>query len=256
MAFDERGADLLLLMAERHGNVGPVLVSKGEDPGDARVDVPYQLANVLANILPFLQDQRVALVCRRCDERALAELAKRGIVDDANIVMIGLACTKEQVQECRCSDCVPSKVDIGEPSEPCPEDPLAADLASMSPEDRTAFWMRQFRKCNKCFGCTLNCPVCFCDDCVLEERTYTPNEGIPPGLAFHLIRSFHMADKCVECGECERSCPGDIPLLTLRKMVNKDMRDMFNFTSGDKERISPLLTTLDDQPMEGDDHAC
>ena len=256
IAFEERGADLLLLMVERHGNVGPVLISKAEDPGNARTDVPYQLVTILTNILPFMGKAKVALVCRRCDEKALAELAKRGIVDDASIVKIGLACTKEQVQECRCSDCVPSKVDIGEPSEPCPEDALATELAAMSTEDRAAFWTRQFRKCNKCFGCTVNCPVCFCDDCVLEERTYTPEEGIPPGQAFHLIRSFHLADKCVECGECERSCPADIPLLTLRKMVNRDMKDLFNYTSGDRERKSPLLTTLDDQPLEDDVHAC
>ncbi len=256
IAFDERGADMLLLMAERHGNVGPVMVSKGEDPGDARVDVPYQLVNILTNLLPFMGKGKVALVCRRCDEKALAELAKRGIVDDSGIVRIGLACSKEQVEMCRCSDCVPDHVDIGEPAEPCPEDMLASDISSMSTEDRAAFWMRQFRKCNKCFGCTLNCPVCFCDDCVLEERTYVAEHGIPPGFAFHLIRSFHLADKCVECGECERSCPADIPLLTLRKMVNRDMKDMFGFASGDKERKSPLLTTLDDQPLEDDGHAC
>lgn len=256
IAFTERGAELLLLMAERHGNVGPVVVGKGQDPGDACVDVPYQLVTVLTNILPFMGRVKVAIVCRRCDEKALAELSKRGIVDDESIVKIGLACSKDQVLACRCSDCVPSVVDIGDPVEPCSEDALSADLGSMSTDDRAAFWTRQFRKCNKCFGCTLNCPVCFCDDCVLEERTYTPKEGIPPGFAFHLIRSFHLADKCVECGECERSCPADIPLLTLRKMVNRDMKDMFGYTAGDRDRRSPLLTTLDDQPLEDDGHAC
>ncbi len=256
VAFDERGAEHLLLMAERHGNVGPVMVAKGQDPGEARVDVPYQLVNILSNLLPFMGRAKVAVVCRRCDEKALAELAKRGIVDDASIVTIGLACTKEQVERCRCSDCVPSRVDVGEPAEPCPEDTLASELSSMGIDERSAFWMRQFRKCNKCFGCTLNCPVCFCDDCVLEERTYTPEQGIPPGPAFHLIRSFHLADKCVECGECERSCPADIPLLTLRKMVNRDMKDLFGYKAGDRERRSPLLTTLDDQPLEDDGHAC
>lgn len=256
IAFDERGADYLLLMKEMHGNVGPAMVPKGGDPGDARTDVPYQLVTVLTNLLPFMGKAKVAIVCRRCDEKALAELTKRGIVDGSSIVRIGLACDQGQVQRCRCSDCVPGTVDIGEPSAPCPEDPLSIELSSVSDAEREAFWMRQFRKCNKCFGCTLNCPVCFCDDCVLEERTYTPEEGIPPGVAFHLVRSFHLADKCVECGECERSCPADIPLLTLRKMVNRDMRDMFGYAPGDKDGKSPLLTTLDDQPLEDDGHAC
>jgi ferredoxin len=243
-------------MAERHGNVGPVMIGKGDDPGPVRVDIPYQLANILTNILPFIQKAKVAIVCRRCDEKALAELAKRGIVDDSNILQIGLACSQEQVQACRCTDCVPSRVDIGEPAVPCAQDQMLTDLSAMAPKDRMDFWIRQFRKCNKCFGCTLTCPVCFCDDCVLEERTYTPEEGIPPGVAFHLIRSFHMADKCVECGECERACPAEIPLLTLRKMVNRDMKDMFGFTSGQKDRASPLLTTLDEQPLEDDGNAC
>lgn len=256
IAFAELGADHLLMMAERQGNVGPVIVSKGDDPGDARLDVPYQLVNILSNVLPLMGRAKVAVVCRRCDEKALAELSKRGIVDQGAVAVIGLACSQEQVQRCRCSDCVPTRVDFGEPAQPCQEDPLAAELSAMSTEERGAFWMRQFRKCNKCFGCTLNCPVCFCDDCVLEERTYTPEQGIPPGPAFHLIRSFHLADKCVECGECERSCPADIPLLTLRKMVNRDMKDLFGYTAGDRDRKSPLLTTLDDQPLEDDGHAC
>ncbi len=255
IAFEEHGADHLLLTVERHGNVGPALVPKGGDPGDVRTDVPYQLVTVLSSLLPFVGREKVAVVCRRCDERALAELAKRGLVDMDRIAVIGLACSPQQVLECRCSDCVPSRVDVGEPSEPCGEDALMSDLSAMGTDERAAFWRRQFNKCNKCFGCTVNCPVCFCDDCVLEERTYTPEEGIPPGLAFHLVRSFHMADKCIECGECERSCPAGIPLLTLRKMVNRDFKDMYGFVPGDR-RTSPLLTTLDDQPLEDDGHAC
>ena len=256
LAFEEGGADLLLVMAERLGNVGPAIVCKGEDPGAVRLDIPYQLTNVLAKLLPYMGGAKVAIVCRRCDERALAELAKRGIVDNEKIVQIGLACSQEQVQACRCTDCVPSKIDIGGPASPCSQDRIVSELSSMSQADRMEFWIRQFRKCNKCFGCTLTCPVCFCDDCVLEERTYTPEEGIPPGLAFHLIRSYHMADKCVECGECERSCPADIPLLALRKMVNRDMKDLFGYTSGERDKPSPLLTTLDEQPLEDDGNAC
>jgi len=256
LAFDQGGADYLLLVAERNGNVGPVVLEKGEDPGVVRVDVPYQLANLLSDIYPHLGTAKIAVVSRRCDERAIAELSKRGILDDSRIVRIGLACSEQQIQECRCSDPVPSRVDVGEAAKAVPSDPVSTRLAEMSSEDRLEFWIRQFRKCNKCYGCTINCPVCFCDDCVLEERTYTPERGIPPGLAFHLIRSFHVADKCVECGECERSCPAEIPLLALRKMVSRDMRDLFGFTSGGAEGTSPLLTTLDEQPLEDDGDVC
>ncbi|MEM2839297.1 MAG: 4Fe-4S dicluster domain-containing protein [Thermoplasmata archaeon] len=256
IAFDELKADYLLAMSEEHGNIGPVLVSKGEDLGEVNLDVPYQLVTVLSRLYPWLPSGRIAIVARRCDEKALNEIVKRGIFDAERIAIIGLACSSEQVARCRCSDPVPSRVDIGTPSSPARTDDLMNRLLAMSPEERLDYWVRQLRKCNKCFACTTNCPVCFCEDCVLEERTFVAEKGIPPGLSFHLVRAFHMADKCIECGECERSCPGDIPLLTLRKMVLKDMKELFGFSPGDQKSVSPLLTTLEGELLEGDDHVC
>lgn len=224
----------------------PVMLVKGDDLGEARFDVPYQLVNILANVYPWLKGGKVAIVTRRCEEKALAELFKRGLFDPERVLSIGLACSKEQITKCRCSDPVPSKVHIGEPQEAVGKDDLSERLMAMSPEERLRFWVHQFKKCNKCFACTLNCPVCFCDECVLEERTFVPEPSIPPGLSFHLIRGYHLADKCIECGECERSCPAEIPLLTLRKMVAKDVKELFKFAAGDSKTVSPLLTVLEE----------
>jgi len=256
LAFEEMGADLLLAVRSAHGNAVPVLMSKGDEVGDVRTDVPYQMANLLLTAVPYLGDKKVAVVSRRCDEKAIAEMAKRGLVDRSRISVIGLACDTRQVSECRCHDPTPSTVHIGEPVQPVVEDEEVAELLAKPMERRLEFWTAQFRKCNKCYGCTVNCPVCFCDECLLEERTFTPEKGIPPGFAFHLIRAMHLADKCVECGECERSCPADIPLLALRKMVNRDIGEMFGFVAGDPEKVSPLLTTLEGEPMEDDDNVC
>ena len=244
-------------MRAEHGNVAPVLLSKGDDPGDLSTDVPYQMAMILSRVYPYVKEGRIAVVARRCDEKAITELAKREIIDRDRIILIGLACTKKQVEECRCRDPCPENIDIGERSEPATDDAVVKRIREMSPDERLAFWIEQFRKCNKCYGCTANCPVCFCDDCLLEDRTFTVEKGIPPGMAFHVIRSMHLADKCVECGECERSCPVDIPLLALRKMVNDDMKEMFDFASGGMDRKSPLLTTLEGDPIkEGDADVC
>lgn len=256
LAFEERGADYLLAAREEHGNVAPVLLEKGDDASTLRFDVPYQMAMILTKIYRFVKEGKIAIVARRCDEKAIAELVKRDLLDADRLTVIGLACSAEQVRECRCTDPCPSSVDVGQCSEPMKDDPDVASILGMSLDSRLDFWIDQFRKCNKCFGCTLNCPVCFCDECLLEEKTFTPEKGIPPGLAFHLIRTVHLADKCVECGECERSCPADIPLLSLRKMVNRDMKEMFDYVSGDSERRSPLLTTLEGESMEDDVNAC
>jgi len=243
-------------MREEHGNVAPALVSKGEDIGEVRVEVPYQLITILETIYSWVPKGRIAVITRKCDEKALAELTKRGYVDDKRIVRIGLACSKEQIARCRCGDPVPTKVDLGEAGLPHSKDDLSEKLARMSPEERLQFWVRQFRKCNKCFACTHNCPVCFCDDCVLEERTFVAEHGIPPGLSFHMIRSYHLIDKCVECGECERSCPAEIPLLTLRKMLAKDMKEVYGYVPGDPKTVSPLNTTLEGEQMEDECDEC
>ena len=256
VAFDERGADHLLLMREEHGNVAPALISKGEDVGDVRLDVPYQLITILETVYSWVPKGKIAVITRRCDEKALAELTKRGYVDEKRMINIGLACSKEQIAKCRCSDPVPSKVDLGEPNKPVPIDELSEKLVKMTSEERLQFWVKQFRKCNKCFACTHNCPVCFCDDCVLEERTFVAEQSIPPGLSFHMIRSYHLIDKCIECGECERSCPAEIPLLTLRKMLARDMKEAYGFVPGDPKTISPLNTTLEGEQMEEECDEC
>ena len=256
IAFEEMKADRLLAARTEHGNVAPVLLARGDVPGELRTDVPYQMANILLRVVPYLGSDRVAVVARRCDEKAIAEMSKRGLLDPGKVSLIGLACDAKQVNECRCSDPCPSKVHIGECVKAAPTDKEVEDLLAKSVSERLEFWTAQFRKCNKCFGCTSNCPVCFCDECLLEEKTFTPEKGIPPGFAFHLIRSIHLADKCVECGECERACPADIPLLALRKMVNRDVKELFGFVAGDGDTTSPLLTTLDGEPMEDDNDVC
>jgi ferredoxin len=243
-------------MVEEHGNVAPIMIPKGKEIGKVRIDVPYQVVTVLANLYPWLSKGKIAVVTRRCDEKAFAEYFKRELMDRNRIVMIGLACSDEQIARCRCNDPVPSKVHLGEPRKGVPRDDLAEKLGKMSPAERLDFWVAQYRKCNKCFGCTITCPVCFCDDCVLEDRTFVAEKGIPPGMAFHMVRTMHMADKCIECGECERACPAEIPLLTMRKMLAKDMKELYNFAAGDEKTVSPLNTTLDGEPMEDECHEC
>ena len=40
---------------------------------------------------------------------------------------------------------------------------------------------------------------------------------------FHIIRAFHVAGRCTDCGECSRVCPQHIPLHLLNRKFIHDM---------------------------------
>ncbi|HYA42358.1 MAG TPA: 4Fe-4S dicluster domain-containing protein [Syntrophobacteraceae bacterium] len=90
----------------------------------------------------------------------------------------------------------------------------------MSKESRKAFWDQQFSKCIKCYGCIDICPV-YEDS--LEgfdlSKEIASGEVPPPYPLFHFLRAYNVWDTCVGCGECEKTCPSDIPLKAWQDMI-------------------------------------
>ena len=59
---------------------------------------------------------------------------------------------------------------------------------------------------------------------------------------YHIIRAFHVAGRCTDCGECSRVCPQNIPLHLLNRKGIRDINEYFvEFQAGeDSETLSPL----------------
>lgn len=246
---------------KKQGNkVTPYIFNKEEELKDLIISTQIPLLNICRpsnkNVIRLIEEKypkiKIGMVVRGCDERALIELAKRKQINLDNIVLIGVACTKEEAIACSCSNPCPTHLDIGIKVEGASEDKKNKNLLNMKLSERFSFWQYQFSKCIKCYGCRNACPLCFCKDCSMEQEEWTKIGHIPPEIPmFHFIRFYHLADRCIECGECEKACPVDIPLLTISKLIRSDIKKLFDYESGlAVEQESPLLTSLGEVPMK------
>lgn len=124
---------------------------------------------------------------------------------------------------------------------------MVAKLEAMTPDERFEFWRGELSKCIRCNACRDVCPACTCEKCVFDN----PNSGIAQKAAvnsfeenmYHIIRAFHVASRCTDCGECSRVCPQNIPLHLLNRKFIKDINELYGeYQSGaDLETRPPLM---------------
>jgi len=126
-----------------------------------------------------------------------------------------------------------------------------AGLRDKSFEERLAYWSGQFAQCIKCFGCRDACPICYCADCTLEaDRGLVVGGQVPPGLLFPLLRTIHVADSCVNCGQCQDVCPSELPLARLTHMLNAEIGSLLGYAPGMDLRVPPPLSAVPEQEAE------
>ena len=130
---------------------------------------------------------------------------------------------------------------------------MVAKLEAMTPDERYAFWRGELSRCIRCNACRNVCPACTCETCVFDN----PNSGVQQRVAvtsfeenmFHIIRAYHVAGRCTDCGECSRVCPQNIPLHLLNRKFIKDMNELYGEYQAGEDTTSrgPLTNyTLDD----------
>ena len=106
--------------------------------------------------------------------------------------------------------------------------------------------MEDSSRCTKCYACIENCPICYCVECSTKKPYLVPPGVLPVPFMFHLIRYAHVADSCVNCGQCEENCPMEIANSLYMHALQTDMEKMFGHTPGVDMEL-PVLALVEEQ---------
>ena len=135
---------------------------------------------------------------------------------------------------------------------------MVKKLEAMSANERYAFWKDQLSNCIRCNACRNVCPACTCTKCVFDND----NSGIASKAnsdsfeekMFHIIRAFHVAGRCTDCGECSRVCPQHIPLHLLNRKFISDIDRLYGaYQAGEDTDSKGPLTDYSKQDVDPSD---
>lgn len=128
-------------------------------------------------------------------------------------------------------------------------------IEAMSPEEKFAYFQSELSKCIRCNACRNVCPACSCRKCVFDSTKFDSaqkaNVDSFEEKMFHIIRAFHVAGRCTDCGECSRVCPQGIPLHLFNRKFIKDIDNFYGEYQAGEDAVSPMpLTSYTTEDVE------
>jgi len=124
-------------------------------------------------------------------------------------------------------------------------DKVAAPWEKLTADERYREFKDTLKDCIRCYACRDACPLCYCHVCFVDETQpqwcgKTQDEADVE--TFHLLRAFHCAGRCTDCGACESACPQGIKMRRLTTKIEKDIRQMYGYEPGMNPEATPPMS--------------
>lgn len=151
---------------------------------------------------------------------------------------------------CRFNNTVIQDVMLGEAAPPMDagrEYARVEEFSKLSEAERWNCFVKEMDKCIRCYACRNACPSCYCRSCFVEQ---TQPQWIGAGVdrsdseVFQIMRLYHMAGRCVDCGSCIAVCPMNVDLRTYLKKLDSDGWSLFGHRAGVSIEEPALLSTF------------
>jgi formate dehydrogenase subunit beta len=124
--------------------------------------------------------------------------------------------------------------------------------------------LNEFAQCKRCFNCRVECPICYCKECIFltnlfehkpeQYLLWAKRKGaikLPyDTLLFHLTRLNHMASSCIGCGQCSSACPNNLPVFELFQFMGKEVQKIFEYNPGNNVEEKPPITVFKEEELE------
>ena len=98
----QQGYQGVLGLANRWGHVGPHLFTNPDELRDLVLGPRYPLAKLILQVQRRWPGEKLGVIGRGCDQRALKVLEERGIFNGDGFAFVGVACSVEEAEACNC----------------------------------------------------------------------------------------------------------------------------------------------------------
>ena len=229
----------------------------------------YAGANLSKYCLKFnRQEGKTLVVLKPCDTLSFRQLLHEHRIDREKFYVIGAGCKGMKDEKgglLKCSACKGKEFEVYDEIIDDEEaqkttalmDRMAGvvELEKMTAQERFDFWRGELSRCIRCNACRNVCPACSCIKCVFDNPASGVQSKAPvtdfEEHMFHIIRAYHVAGRCTDCGECSRVCPQNIPLHLLNRKFIKDMNELYgDYQAGVGENERTPLTSYTKEDAE------